>query len=180
MAELSFVEYVRSTGLTGGEAFCLLTMAGFAVLAVAAAVGLYRGRHLPTSTKKAAKERSSDWKGMLSFLAGAGITGFFGYSIAHVRYQLDYQLRPDASRYTIGEVYRHSARKKGPVYEYRYRVRSQSYEGTTTCQSRACPPIGIRFYITFALADHSLSQCTGEVVPDTVQTAPALGWPTLP
>ena len=180
MKELSFAEYIRSTGLAGREVFCLLAVAVSAMLAISAAVGLYRRRHRPLLTKQDWEDRNIDWRGMLAFIGMAGVVGYFGVSMAHTRYQYHYQLRPEASRYTIGHIYRHSARKSGPVFEYRYRVRGRSYEGTSHCTDGPCPPVGTYFYVSYALYDHSLSVCTDIVVPDTTLVPPAQGWITPP
>jgi hypothetical protein len=178
--ELSFAEYIRSTGLVGGEIFCLLVVAGSALLVLSTAVGLYRGRHRPRLTEQDKEDRNIDWRGMLAFIGIAGVVGYFGISMAHTRYQYRYQLRPESSRYTIGRIYRHSARKRGPVFEYRYRVQGHSYEGTSNCSDGPCPPVGTYFYVAYALHDHSLSVCIDVEVPDTTLVPPAQGWITPP
>ena len=174
MKELTLFEYVRQTGISGLEFCCILVAALLGWMAVAMVRERRRARHTPPA------EPVTPIIGVVSVLSGALILCYFAYDVAHHRYQLNYQLRPGASRYVVGEVFKISALRKGPIYSYRYQAQGRQYEGYRYCETGNCPPVGRRFYVCYALADPSYSLCLGLQVPDSLATRPGQEWAELP
>ena len=172
--ELSVFDYIRQTGITGLELVTLLGAAFFGWLLVLMVRERRRARHTPPT------EPVAHPMGVVSMLGGVLVFGYFFCSLALRRYQADYQLRPEASRYVVGEVYGRSTLKAGPVYNYHYRAGGQLQEGSTRCDSNGCPPVGTHFFIHYALADPSFSRSTGEPVPDSLAALPGREWAELP
>ncbi len=174
MKQLTLFEYVRQTGITGLELCCLLVAALLGWLAVIMVRERRRAR------RSSSAEPVIPVIGVVSALSGALLFCYYAYAVAHHRYQLDYQLRPGASRYVVGEVFKISSLKKGPIYNYRYQAQGRQYEGYRYCETGNCPPIGRRFYVCYALADPSFSLCLGVPVPDSLATNPKQEWAELP
>lgn len=174
MAELSLFEYIRQTGITGLELCLLLGVAFFGWMCWAMVRERQRARHTPPS------EPVTPVVGVVSTLCVVLTLGYFAYDVAHHRYQVNYQLRPEASRYVVGTVFSISELKRGPIYNYRYQAQGQSYEGYAYCDSSGCPPVGRRYFITYALADPGFSLSLGLPVPDSLGAAPGQEWKELP
>ena len=174
MKELSFFDYIRQTGISGAELFVLVVALLLGWMFKGMLHERLRARHMPPT------EPVTPVVGLVSAAATALVFGYFAYAMAYSRYQLGYQLRPEASRYVVGEVYRISAIKGRPIYNYSYQAGGQSYQNHRRCDSGGCPPIGTRFFIQYALADRSLSRCTGQPVPDSLAAVPGREWAELP
>jgi hypothetical protein len=174
VAELSLFEYIRQTGITGLE-LCLLLVAAFMGW-----LGWVMLRERRRARRTPPSEPVTPVIGVVSALSAVLLFCYFAYDLAHHRYQLHYQLRPEASRYVVGTVFRISALKRGPIYNYRYQAQGHSYEGYSYCDSSGCPPVGRRYFITYALADPSFSLSLGLPVPDSLGAAPDQEWTELP
>jgi len=174
MKELSFFDYIRQAGISLGELFVLVVALVLGWMFKAMLRERLRARHTPPA------EPVTPVAGLVSVAGTALVFCYFVYAMAYRRYQVDYQLRPGASRYVVGEVYRISALKAGPIYNYRYQAGGQSYQNHTRCDSSGCPPVGARFFIHYALADPSFSRSTGEPVPDSLAALPGREWTELP
>lgn len=174
MKELSFFDYIRQTGISGAELFVLVVAVLLGWMFKGMLRERLRARHTPPS------EPVTPVVGLVSAAGTALVFCYFAYAMAYRRYQIGYQLRPEASRYVVGEVYRISALKGGPIYNYSYQAGGQSYQNHMRCDSSGCPPIGTRFFIQYSLADPSLSLSLGLPVPDSLGAAPGQEWKELP
>ena len=96
-----------------------------------------------------------------------------------------YLLRAGAHRYIVARVIKYSSLRGNQEFVYEYYVAGQRYQSACECgpedwRTWACPTLGTRCYVQFALADPSTEQLLKQAVPDSVQHVPPLGWARLP
>ena len=175
MDYLDFLHYTQRNGLETRE---------LVVLSIGLAILVFTGFIARKLWRDGQQQKRLTYRDVLAPVAGLLLSTLF-FLLAYSGPRSRYLLREGAYHYTSARVLKYGMQRGNHVFVYEYYVAGQRYQSSRECgpeewRAWACPALGQRYYVRFALASPGVEQLSQRPVPISVGTIPPLGWARMP